>query len=192
VAGTTLRIVDEGGRELGDRELGEVVVAGDCLAAGYRGDPTGSLRFSGGSFRSGDLGYLDRGWLYVLGRLGDVVIVAGQNLYPQEIEGVVGRLPGVKAGRVVAFGVDDPSLGTQRLVVLAEVAEEAGASALLALRASISATLFELLGIGVPDVLLLAPGALRKSSSGKPSRALMRSLYEKKALEPVAGRADRH
>jgi acyl-CoA synthetase (AMP-forming)/AMP-acid ligase II len=122
---------------------------------------------------------------------------------------VVGRLSGVRPGRVVAFGVDHESLGTQRLVVLAEVDPDqislaeppqagdqrglmARDSALLALRTTITKALFELLAIGVPDVILLAPGALRKSSSGKLSRQVMRSLYLENALEPLAGLADRH
>jgi hypothetical protein len=62
----------------------------------------------------------------------------------------------------------------------------------MALRTAITTTLFDLLGIGVPDVLLLAPGTLRKSSSGKPSRRTMRRLYVERALEPLAGPSDRH
>jgi acyl-CoA synthetase (AMP-forming)/AMP-acid ligase II/acyl carrier protein len=180
VTGTGVRVVDADGTPLPDRSVGEIAIEGDCVARGYHGAPDPPRDgFGNDGFRTGDIGYLADGWLYVLGRHGDMIITAGQNVYPNDIEAVVGRVAGVRAGRVVAFGVEDVELGTQRPVVLAEVQPEVERDhqARAQVRAAASRAIHDLLSIGVPDVVLLPAEELRKSSSGKPSRQLTRELY---------------
>ena len=72
----------------------------------------------------GDMGYLAEGHLFISGRKKDLIIIAGKNYYPQDIERIVCSVAGIYPGRSVAVGWDDPSIGTQRLIVLAEVQDE--------------------------------------------------------------------
>ena len=173
IEGTVVRVIDEHGGDLPDRTVGEIALTGASLASGYHGHPEATrAAFDGGGYRTGDLGYRDGEHLFVVGRLKDLIIVAGQNLYPGDVEDVVGRHQGVYPGRAVALGVRDEAHGTERLVVLVEVLPviEGDAAMLARLQADVRESLFEVFGLGVPDVVLLRPGTLHKSSSGKPAR----------------------
>src|SRR4029453_18175975 len=76
--------------------------------------------FRHGWFLTGDYGFLHGGECFVVGRKKDLIIVAGKNLYPEDIEDIVSRVDGVLAGRVVAVGVEDPETGTEQVWVIAE------------------------------------------------------------------------
>ena len=119
---TQVRIVDERGGELPERHLGEIVLQSNCMLTGYyhREDATQKAMLDGW-FKTGDLGYLADGELYISGRKKDLIIVGGKNVYPQDIESVVNEIEGVHPGRNVAFGVFNEERGTEEVVVIAEL-----------------------------------------------------------------------
>jgi fatty-acyl-CoA synthase len=119
--GTTFRIVDDAGAELPDRSVGEISILSRCLFHGYYNNPeVTAQKVKDGWYLSGDLGYRADGVLYVTGRKSDLIIIGGENIYPQDIEYMVAGHPQVVAGRVAAIGVQDEALGTQKLIVIAE------------------------------------------------------------------------
>jgi acyl-CoA synthetase (AMP-forming)/AMP-acid ligase II len=119
---THVRIVDVKGGELPERYLGEIILQSNCMLSGYyhREDATEKAML-GGWFKTGDLGYLADGELYISGRKKDLIIVGGKNVYPQDIESVVNEIEGVHPGRNVAFGIFNDDRGTEEVVVIAEL-----------------------------------------------------------------------
>lgn len=176
--GYQVRVVDAAGRELPERSEGRIEVTGPSATAGYLHDPAASATLHHGSWLdTGDLGYVAGGELYVTGRTKDIVIRAGRNLHPDELEAAVGGLRGIRRGCVAAFASADPALGTERLVVVAET--RVGDRAELAeLRRRVVGVTVELLGTPPDDVVLAPPGAVAKTSSGKIRRAATRERYE--------------
>ncbi len=171
--GHTIKIVDEEGRELGEREVGEIVFDGPSLTAGYFDQPELTAEtFSDIGLRTGDLGYLADGELYVTGRKKDLIIVNGRNIDPQTIEWAVADLEGVRAGNVVAFSV--PGAISEEIVV---VAETKGARDLDDLGRAIRRKVSRELGLGVSRVELVEPAMLPKTSSGKLQRSKARRQY---------------
>jgi 1-acyl-sn-glycerol-3-phosphate acyltransferase len=177
-----VRIVDESGRELPERREGRLQFRGPSATAGYFRSPAASRELiQSGWVTPGDLAYIARGEIYITGRTQDVVIRAGRNIYPHELEEAVGELPGVRRGRVAVFGSPDPQSGTERLVVVAEtngLQDEAREH----LRVLVNTLASDLVG-GPPDDLVLAPsGTVLKTSSGKIRRGACRELYEAGAI----------
>ena len=118
------------------------------------------------------------------GRKKDLIIVAGRNLYPHDIEEAVGELSGIKPGRAVAFGVFDEVVATERAVVLAEVTmPRDDAAGVARLGAAIRALVQARFGVTLADVRLFHDPVLHKSTSGKLSRARNRAYYESELLE---------
>ncbi|WP_370500383.1 AMP-binding protein [Mycolicibacterium sp. jd] len=176
--GHEIRIVDATGRELGDRREGRIEFRGPSATAGYfhNADATRTL-FHGGWLDTGDLGYLADADLYVTGRVKDVIIRAGRNLHPAELEEAVGNLAGIRKGCVAVFASPDPEGGAERLVVLAEV-RAADTAVDAALRSEIVSTTVDLLGVAPDDVVLVPPRTVPKTSSGKIRRTASREIYE--------------
>ncbi|MGQ0594484.1 MAG: AMP-binding protein [Gammaproteobacteria bacterium] len=177
-----VRIVDDGGRELPERREGRLQFRGPSATAGYFRSPDATRALIQSAWVTpGDLAYIARGEVYITGRTQDVVIRAGRNIYPHELEEAVGELPGVRRGRVAVFGSPDPRSGTERLVVVAEtngLQEDARER----LRVLVNTLASDLVG-GPPDDLVLAPsGTVLKTSSGKIRRGACRELYEAGAI----------
>lgn len=170
-----LRIVDTDGNEVPERVVGEIQLSGPAVTKGYFRDPEATAEaFEGEWFRTGDLGYLNEGELVVCGRLKDIIIVGGRNCYPQDIERVAEKVEGVRPGNVVAFGVEG-ARGRETIVVAAETklpAEETPAVA-----KEVASKVREWVGIPVHDVVLIVPGTLPKTSSGKVQRSLTKDRY---------------
>jgi fatty-acyl-CoA synthase len=116
------------------------------------------------------------GRLYVFGRRKEIIIVNGKNLYAGDIEERVGAAPGVRPGRAVAFGVENPALGTEELVVVAESDPAAGLSE-AATRAGIVAAVSDAFLVKPHDVRLIDGRWLVKTTSGKISREKNRAKY---------------
>jgi len=181
VTGCAVRVVDDGGRDLPPGKVGELALSSVSLFGGYRNYPEKTAEVLRDDwYFSGDYGFVHGGECYVVGRKKDLIIVAGNNVYPEDIEDAVGRVPGVIPGRVVAFGVDDERLGTEMLCVVAETETPDGSEA-KALRLAVVQA-----GMGVDAtiarVYLVPPRWMIKSSSGKPARAANRT----RALDAVA------
>lgn len=174
---TEIRIVGDDGQDLPERRVGEITVASPCLFSGYLGDTAETARaLTGGTLATGDLGYLADGELFVVGRAKDLIIHAGKNLYPQDIEALVNGVDGVIPGRCVAFGVPDEALGTEALVVVAETHAE-DTAARQNIRQAIFARIAAAMDTSPADVRLVAHMWLRKSTSGKISRGINRERY---------------
>ena len=181
--GHEVRIVDAEGRSLGERVEGRIEFRGPSVTGGYWRNPAATrATFRDGWCDSGDLGYRAGGELYVTGRVKDLIIKAGRNLHPQEVEEVVGEVPGVRKGCVAAFGVPDPAIGTERLVVVAETRETAPA-ARERLRARIVERVAAALGVPPDTVAVCAPRAVLKTPSGKIRRAATREAWTAGRLE---------
>ncbi|HET6719288.1 MAG TPA: AMP-binding protein [Rhodocyclaceae bacterium] len=173
-----VRIVDAAGDEVGERREGRLQFKGPSATAGYYRNPEATKRlFDGDWLESGDRAYVAEGEVYLTGRVKDIVIRGGRNIYPHEVEDAVGGVAGVRRGCVAVFGSPDPASGTERLVVLAETKED-GAEAREALRRRIFAATVEVLGEPPDEVVLAPPQSVLKTSSGKIRRAACRELYE--------------
>jgi 1-acyl-sn-glycerol-3-phosphate acyltransferase len=173
-----VRIADERGRELEERVQGRILFRGPSATHGYhRNAQATSLLMVDDWLDTGDLGYLADGELFVTGRIKDLIIRAGRNLHPQEIEDAVGSIEGVRRGCVAAFSSADPRSGTERLVVVAETREEDEA-ARADLESVARTTVSEVTGLPPDEVVLAPPGAVLKTSSGKIRRAATLERYE--------------
>ena len=186
--GHEVAVVDEAGRRLGDRQVGQIVVSGPSVALGYYEQPEltaatfkpiagmGDARW----LHTGDLGYLVAGRLFVCGRVKDVIIVRGRNYYPSDIEWAVGDLAHVRRGNVVAFGVHATEEGVvldgsgeEQLVVCCE-----GSSAdAEAIREAATARVAEQFGLTVREVLVVPLASLPRTSSGKTQPNATRRNY---------------
>jgi acyl-CoA synthetase (AMP-forming)/AMP-acid ligase II len=172
--GHEIFVIGPEGRVVADRRIGEVVIRGESLMRGYlpgtEGDPALS---PDGSLFTGDLGYLADGELFLVGRKKDLIIRAGRNHYPQDIEEALAAVPGIRPGRAVAFSV--PGSESERIVIAAELGHEQGGTS--ALQTTIRDAVFGATGLFPDEVLLLPRNALPLTSSGKVMRPEARRLY---------------
>jgi fatty-acyl-CoA synthase len=168
-----IRIVDDNGNELPERQVGEILFSGPSVAAGYFEQPVATkAAFVNGELHTGDLGYLADGELYVTGRKKDLIILNGRNYDPQSIEWEAAEIPEIRRGNVVAF--TRPGATTENLVVVAETRRTSDRDTVAeALRQRIQERLF----LKVSEVVLLDPGQLPKTSSGKLQRSRARQQY---------------
>ena len=122
LSNTRIRILDEQGREVGDRKVGEIALQSDCMLTDYYNRPDATEKaIINGWFFTGDYGYISEGEVFVSGRKKDMIIVGGRNVYPQDLESLSYEVAGVHAGRSVAFGVFNQEAGTEDVVIVAEV-----------------------------------------------------------------------
>jgi 1-acyl-sn-glycerol-3-phosphate acyltransferases len=180
-----VRIVDDSGRNVPDRTEGFLWFRGPSATTGYFNNPvaTQTLFPEGqapqGEFawvNSGDRAYRADGEIFVTGRVKDIIIKGGRNLYPHEVEELAGRADGIRKGCIVAFGLKDEGAGTEKLVVVAETREFDPAR-----RSAIAASVTNEVSAGLglpPDRIELIPlGSIPKTSSGKLRREETRQLY---------------
>src|SRR5262245_53189243 len=177
-----VRIVDELGREVGERIEGQLEFRGLSQTSGYfRNEAKSRELFHDGWLRSGDRAYMAGGDVFITGRVKDIIIRAGRNIYPHEVEAAVGEIPGMRKGGVAVFGTVDETSGTERLVVLAET-RETGESARDALRERANQVASTVLGQPADEIVLVGPGTVPKTSSGKVRRSSAKDLYERGQL----------
>jgi 1-acyl-sn-glycerol-3-phosphate acyltransferase len=176
--GYQIRIVDATGHEVGERQEGRLEFRGPSTTCGYFRNPEATSRlFHGAWLDSGDMAYMAGSSVCLTGRAKDIIIRAGRNIYPHELEEAIGDIAGLRRGCVAVFGSPDPVTGTERLVVLAET-RQTDTAVLAQLRSEIEATVTDLLGTTPDDVVLAPPGSVLKTSSGKLRRAASRERYE--------------
>ncbi len=182
--GHQIRIVDATGSEVGERVEGRLEFKGPSVTSGcFRNPEQTRQMFHGEWLDSGDYAYLAAGDIYLTGRAKDIIIRAGRNIYPHELEEAVGDIPGIRKGCVAVFGSPDPVSGTERLVVLAETRER-DPGKLEELRSQINALTLDILGMPADDTVLAPLHSVLKTSSGKIRRAACRELYEKGGTAP--------
>jgi fatty-acyl-CoA synthase len=182
VPGLQIRVVDPSGRPMREREVGELQIKGTSVTPGYykRPDATADTFTSDGWLRTGDLAYRVEGELVVCGRIKDVIIVGGRNVFPEDVERAVANVAGVRAGNVIAFGVEGRK-GKEALVVVAESRSEDGQT----VRREVAERVLDAVGLPTSEVVLVAPGTLPKTSSGKLQRSLCRTRYLEAELQAV-------
>jgi fatty-acyl-CoA synthase len=180
VPGLEMKVVHpETFEELPERHVGELLLRGTSVTPGYykRPDATAAT-FRDGWLCTGDLAYLLDGELVLCGRIKDIIIVGGRNVFPEDIERAVGGLDGVRAGNVIAFGVEGYK-GKETVVVVAEVRTDDATS----VRDAIHHRTLDVCGLPPRDVMLVKPGTLPKTSSGKLQRGKCRDQYLAEELD---------
>jgi fatty-acyl-CoA synthase len=170
-----VRIVSDAGEFLDDGRVGEILIKSDCLFEGYYNRPElTAAAIVDGWYHTGDLGFYLDGELFVVGRKKDLLIVGGENLYPQDIEEIAGSHPAIHEGRVVAMGFYNPDLGTDDIFMIAEVERDD----LLANAEEIERELRNLvvggIGVAVRTIFLKPPKWIVKSTAGKAARSATR------------------
>ncbi len=185
-----VQIVDDSGNEVPDRTEGFLWFRGPSATSGYYNNPKATEKlFPAGHgsenefawVNSGDRAYRTAGEIFVTGRVKDIIIKGGRNLYPHEVEELASRVEGVRKGCVVAFGLKDQDSGTERLVVVAET-READPSRRSAIAAAVTQEITQGLGLPPDRVELIPPGSIPKTSSGKLRREETRQLYIARVL----------
>jgi len=181
--GHQLRIVSDDGRVVEERHVGEIYLAGPSVMAGYHNEPALTAEtIRDGWLRTGDLGYLSEGELFVCGRAKDIVIVNGRKFPSEDLEWAVERVGGVRPGRAVAFA--SAGGGVDRVVV---VLESDGTVAANALVDGVRREVADLFGLFVDDVVVVRNGTVSRTTSGKVQRAATRERYERGELTSDAG-----
>ncbi len=178
-----IRMVDDDGNELGERQEGNLQFTGPSATSGYyRNDEKTEELFDGKWLNTGDRGYIADEELYLSGRNKDLIVRAGRNIYPGEIEEAVGDLDLVRAGCVAAFASGMGESAGERLVVVAETAEK-DQDKLDEVKEKIHHIAMDALGIEVDEILMVSPHTVPKTSSGKLRRNDCRLRYERGELE---------
>jgi fatty-acyl-CoA synthase len=181
VPGCAVRIVDESRLDVPVGKVGEIAISSVSLFDGYRNYPEKTAEvMQDGWYYSGDYGFVHDGECFVIGRKKDAIIVAGNNIYPEDMEDAVSQVRGVIPGRVIAFGDDDEGLGTEVLCVIAET-DAATDAERKALRLAIVKAGMSI-DVTISRVYLVPPRWIIKSSAGKPAR----STNKARALAEIA------
>lgn len=178
ISNTRVRVLDDKHHDVPERVVGEIALHSDCMLTGYynRPDATQKAFTKDGWYLTGDYGYLVDGELFVSGRKKDMIIVGGKNIYPQDLESIASQVPGVHPGRVVAFGIYNEELGTEDVVIVAEVdtPDDAEREQIAdAVRQAVTRNS----AIALRNVHLVSPPWIIKTSSGKTARLANRDKY---------------
>lgn len=179
LSNTRIRILDEHGKEVSDGKVGEIALQSNCMLTGYYNRPEVTAKaMIDGWFLTGDFGYTTSGELFVSGRKKDMIIVGGRNVYPQDLESLSYEVPGVHAGRSVAFGVFNEEAGTEDVVIVAEVdSDQAVEQQRIAdlIREHVTRNS----AIALRHVKVVGPKWILKTSSGKTARTANKDKFLK-------------
>ena len=172
-----VKVMDEQGRELPDRHIGELALRSDSMLTEYYHRPDATEKaIKGGWYYTGDFGYKVGEEVFVAGRKKEMIIVGGKNVYPMDLEELAMEVPGVHPGRVVAFGVFNESAGTEDVVIVAEV-DTNNQEERDAIGDAIRQTVTRGSAIALRHVYLVDPKWLIKTSSGKNARTANKEKY---------------
>ena len=177
LSNTRVRVVNEKGEDLPERVIGELVLQSDCMLTEYYNRPDATEKaLIGGWYYTGDYGYVSQGEVFVSGRKKDMIIVGGKNVYPQDLESLTYEVPGVHAGRSVAFGLFDEEEGTEEVVIIAEVDSEDEAERQKVADA-IRLHVTKNSAIALRHVKVVGPKWIVKTSSGKTARSANKEKF---------------
>jgi len=179
IAGVKVRIVDEQGQELPESVVGEITLQSNFMLTRYYNRPDLSEKaFREGWYLTGDYGYIANGEVFVSGRKKDMIIVGGKNVYPQDLELLTYEVPGVHAGRSVAFGMFDETQGTEEVVIVAEIdSEDVDEQQKVADAIRFHVTRNS--AIALRYVKVVGPQWILKTSSGKTARSANKEKFLK-------------
>lgn len=176
--GTDVIIADSEGCRLPDRHVGEILIRGDSLFSGYHHRPRlTASSFTEDWFHTGDLGYLAAGHLHICGRCKDLMILAGRNIHPQDIEAIANDIESLRPGRVVAFSVPDDRLGSEAIVLICEPRTPLDAAAQSELEMQLRQQLVRRLDLVPRTIAFVDSGWVIKTPSGKLARAANRDKW---------------
>jgi 1-acyl-sn-glycerol-3-phosphate acyltransferase len=186
-----VRLVDAQGNEVPERTEGFLWFRGPSATTGYYLNEAATQKLlpqgpakSPDEFAwvdSGDRAYRAEGEFYITGRVKDIIIKGGRNLYPHEVEELAARVDGIRKGCIVAFGLKDEASGTEKLIVVAEVRDR-DPKKLAPISAAVTEQISRGLGLPPDRVELVPPGSIPKTSSGKLRREETRQLFKKGSL----------
>ena len=177
IPNTRVRVIDPDGKEVQEREIGEIALKSDCMLTGYYNRPkTTAKAFRGEWYLTGDFGYLVGEELFVSGRKKELIIVGGKNIYPQDLERLVYEVEGIHAGRAVAFGLYDERTGTEEVVIVAE-ADVATDEARLILADEVRKYVTQNSAVTLRQVKIVPEKWIVKTSSGKAARGANKEKY---------------
>src|SRR5437899_8285039 len=180
-----VRVVADSGDEVADRIAGFLWFRGPSATRGYYNNPAATQKlFPAGPLTEGEFAWVDtgdraycaEGEIFVTGRVKDIIIKGGRNLYPHEVEELAGRVDGIRKGCIVAFGLQGAGSGTEKLSVVGE-SRESEPSRRSAIAAAVTNEVSQGLGIPPDRVELIPPGSIPKTSSGKLRREETKQLY---------------
>jgi acyl-CoA synthetase (AMP-forming)/AMP-acid ligase II len=172
-----VKVLDENGIELPERMIGELALQSDSMLTGYFNRPDLTEKaFRDGWYLTGDYGYISNDEVFVSGRKKDMIIVGGKNIYPQDLEALTYQIPGVHAGRSVAFGMFDETQGTEDVVVIAEVDSE-DAEEQQRIADAIRSHVTKNSAIALRYVRVVGPKWILKTSSGKTARSANKEKF---------------
>jgi len=170
-----VRIVSDSGTVLNGGRVGEILVKSDCLFEGYYNRPDLTAQaIVGGWYHTGDLGFCLNDELFVVARKKDLLIIGGENIYPQDIEEIIASHPAIHDGRAIAMGVYNPDLGTEEIVAVAEVEREEDLTRTAEIETEIRSRVVAGLGAAVRTIFLKPPKWIVKSTAGKAARSATR------------------
>jgi acyl-CoA synthetase (AMP-forming)/AMP-acid ligase II len=174
-----VKVLDESGNEVPERVVGELALQSDCMLTGYFNRPDLTEKaFRNGWYLTGDYGYISNREVFVSGRKKDMIIVGGKNIYPQDLEGLTYEVPGVHAGRSVAFGMFDEAQGTEEVVIIAEGdSEDPDEQQKIADAIRLHVTKNS--AIALRHVKVVGPKWILKTSSGKTARSANKEKFLK-------------
>lgn len=178
IEGTEVRVLDENGAPRAEREVGELAVRSNCMLTGYYNRPDlDAEALLEGWYRTGDMGYMADGEVFVTGRMKDLIIVGGKNVYPQDLEAIANHTPGIVPGRAVAFGLLDERIGSEVVVMVAERLKGEGARDPAEIERDLRQHIVQQTEVTLADVRLVDARWLIKTSSGKLARGENRAKY---------------
>jgi fatty-acyl-CoA synthase len=180
----TIEVREEGGSILPDRVIGKIWCTGPSIMTGYfRDEESTAACMQDGWLDTGDMGYLSDGYIFVVGRAKDMIIINGKNHWPQDIEWAVEQLPGFKAGDIAAFSIT--TVGGEEAPAVLVQCRTSDESERAKLREQIKDKVRSVTGMNCV-VELVPPRTLPRTSSGKMSRAKARNLYLSGEIQPYA------
>lgn len=182
--GMEVAVMDDSGDLLPERRIGEIFIRSHSLFSGYHGsrELTGQVMVNGW-YRTGDLGYMAEGELYVCGRKRDLIIVGGSNIHPEDLEAAAGSVPGIRPDRIAAFGIMDEELGTEKPIMICEAASSVTDAEKINIERKLRREVFNQLEITLGEVHLVKKGWVVRSQAGKIARGLNREKYIKDLIK---------
>ena len=174
--GLEVAVVDDEGNELAERQVGRLRIRGEAVTPGYLTvDGPQEVQDENGWLDTGDEGYLTDGQVVICGRRKDVIIMGGRNIYPVDVERAACEVEGVRAGNAAAVRLEAGSR-RERFAVVLESPRAGSEDAEKALRKEVVARIVDAVGVRPAEVVVLAPGTLPKTPSGKLRRAATADL----------------